>query len=336
MDDLVTMAHGSGGKSFEDLFQRSIFPSIANPYLEAVNDGALLGAISGSLVMSTDSHVVSPRVFPGGSLGKLAFCGSVNDLAMMGARPLYLSMAMIFEEGLPTHELEFHMNEIGKLAKKWNIPVVTGDTKVVQRGKGDGLYIATTGLGSLVNEAGGSNPASVEEGDLIFINGAIGNHEIAIMSQRQNLNFEVNLESDCAPLHDLTTRLWAQIPEIKCMRDPTRGGVAAVCNEIAQASSCGIELYENKIPIDKAVRSACEWLGFDPLQLANEGKFIVIAPESSKQQVLECMRSHPLGKDSCVIGKVFSDEDHLVRLRTNFGGHRIVLWPHGGQLPRIC
>jgi len=336
MKSIINMHHGAGGKDFDQLMQKIILPALDNPYLQELSDGAILGPQKGRLVMATDAHVVSPRQFPGGNLGKLAFCGTVNDLAVMGARPLYLTMGMIIEEGLSLEELQIHLAEIGGLSKKWGIPVVAGDTKVVERGKGDGLFITTSGLGSIENSQVFPDNKSIAPGDSIIINGAIGNHGIAVLSQRENLNFFCDILSDCAPLHEIILSLWQRFAGVKCMRDPTRGGVAAVLNELANAANVEMEIFEGQIKVDQGVRSACELLGLDPLLLANEGKFILFAPPQDAENIIQLMQTHEFGRDAHIIGKVHKAESPLVRSTTALGGNRIIPWPNGEQMPRIC
>ncbi|MBT4761765.1 MAG: hydrogenase expression/formation protein HypE [Bdellovibrionaceae bacterium] len=336
MSQHIHMNHGSGGHPFEALLKKIILPAFDNPYLNQLTDGALLESVEGRLVMTTDAHVVSPRIFPGGSLGKLAFCGTVNDLAVMGAKPLYLSLSLIIEEGFSLEELKLHIGHMAKLSKQCSIPIVAGDTKVVERGKGDGLFMTTSGVGVIENPELYPQPKNISPGDMILINGPIGNHGISVLAARENLDFQSEVVSDCAPLQDLILPLWKRFPEIRCMRDPTRGGVAAVANELASQCELEMELFEQKIPVEKSVRSACELMGFDPLLLANEGKVIIFAPEKSVHAILDAMRSHELGTESEIIGQVHKGPRPLVRSTTALGGSRLIPWPSGEQLPRIC
>jgi hydrogenase expression/formation protein HypE len=336
MEELINLSHGSGGKSFNDLLTKIILPKLNNPYLNKTTDGAILENVEGRLVMACDGHVVTPRIFPGGSLGKLSFCGTVNDLAVMGARPLYLTMGLIIEEGLEIKELDFHIEEIAKLSKKWDIPIVSGDTKVVPRNSADGLFITMSGVGTIENSIRSPSPSNICPGDAIIINGAIGNHGISILSQRENLNFSVPLSSDCAPLHHIILKTWDKHPQIKCMRDPTRGGVAAVLNELALEASVNMEIDEDQLPIDKSVASACELMGLDPLLLANEGKFLLFCPQEIAEDVLATMKEHELGREAKIIGRVQQSESPIVKLKTTLGGSRLVPWHNFDQMPRIC
>lgn len=333
----IYLNHGAGGRDFDQLLREIILPALGNPILNQTADGAILPTVKGRLVMATDSHVVSPRIFPGGSLGKLAFCGTVNDLAMMGAKPLYLTLGMIIEEGFQVSELEFHLQEIATLSKEFNIPIVAGDTKVVERGNGDGLFLSTTGLGHIEKESL-QNKQEIQQGDVIMINGTIGDHGVAILSARENLDFKTTLKSDCAALHELTQSLWNECEGVKVMRDPTRGGVAAALNELAHGAQAVFNIEEEKLPIAKPVASICELMGLDPLELANEGKFLTIVKEENAQQVLKLMKQHPLGEEARVIGTVQSENKtrSQVLCETILGGSRIISWPSGHQLPRIC
>ncbi|MEZ4743257.1 MAG: hydrogenase expression/formation protein HypE [Bdellovibrionota bacterium] len=337
MEDRINLNHGAGGRAFDDLFHEVFLPVFDNKYLRQMSDGSILGQYDGKLVLTTDSFVVSPRIFPGGSLGKLAFCGTVNDLAVMGAKPLYLTLGLIIEEGFSLEELRSHMQDIADLCYLWDIPVVTGDTKVVERGHGDGLFINTTGLGGIAFGQPSPNVEKIAAGDKIIINGCIGNHGIAVLSQRSDLNLKCQIESDCAPLHMLATSLWKSFPDIRCMRDPTRGGLASVLNEIASCCRMEFNIFENLIPIEPAVASVCELMGFEPLQLANEGKIVVIAPSEQADDIVASMKSQPYGENSQIIGEVCQGgKFSMVRLTTCLGGERIVPWPSGEQMPRIC
>lgn len=333
----VEMAHGAGGRAMAQLIAELFARHLGNEYLGQGNDGAVLPAptLGGKLVMATDSHVVSPLFFPGGDIGCLAVHGTINDVAVMGARPLYLAAGFILEEGFPLAELERIVVSMAQAAKKAGVPVVTGDTKVVERGKGDGVFITTTGVGVCPQgrELGGQR---AQPGDAILISGTIGDHGVAIMSQRENLSFEAPIVSDTAALHELIERLFESGADIHVLRDPTRGGLAATLNEIAAQSGVGMVLEETAIPLHPVVDAACEFLGLDPLHVANEGKLVCICAAADAERALAALRAHPLGSQAAVIGEVVADDHHFVQLATRLGGRRIVDWLTGDQLPRIC
>lgn len=334
----VEMSHGGGGRAMAQLIEEIFQPALDNPVLRQGNDGAVLAmppAEGGRLVMSTDAHVVAPLFFPGGDIGSLAVHGTLNDVAMMGARPLYLAASFILEEGLPLADLKRIVVSMGAAARAAGVPVVTGDTKVVERGKGDGLFIATTGVGWLAPgvELGG---ARARPGDAVLLSGGIGEHGMAILSQREHLSFESPIVSDSAALHGLVAALLASGVDVRCLRDPTRGGLAATLNEVAQQSQVGMLLDEAAIPVKPAVAAACEFLGLDPLHVANEGKLLAICAAGDAARLLETMRSHPLGRDAAIIGRIQEDGHRFVQMQTRFGGRRIVDWLSGEQLPRIC
>ncbi len=339
----ITLAHGGGGRLSQMLLQRMFLPAFANPALEVLHDGAVLPAPlgvatgeGGRLAFTTDSFVVSPRFFPGGDIGSLAVYGTVNDLAMCGAAPLALSASFILEEGLPMQELWRVVQSVQAAVQTVGVPIVTGDTKVVDRGKGDGIYINTAGVGVIPAQVHIS-PARARPGDLVLINGPIAMHGIAVMSVREGLEFETALESDAAPLHDLVAAVLAAAGDaVHMLRDPTRGGVASALNEIAAAAHVGFRLWEANIPVGQAVRGACEILGLDPLYVANEGKCLVVADPASADAILEALRSHPLGREAAVIGEVVADHPGQVIMRSRIGGWRIVDMLSGEQLPRIC
>jgi hydrogenase expression/formation protein HypE len=287
------------------------------------------------MVMSTDAHVISPLFFPGGDMGSLAVHGTINDVAMSGAKPLYLSASFILEEGFPLADLERIVASMGEAARRTQVPVVTGDTKVVERGKGDGVFITTTGIG-VVPPGVAISGDRARPGDVILVNGSMGDHGVAIMSSRENLEFNTRIESDSAALHELVAAMVSAVPDIHCLRDPTRGGLATTLNELAHQSGVGMKLQEAAIPIKPAVEAACELLGLDPLYVANEGKLICICAEAHAQQLLEVMRQHPLGKDAAIIGAVHDDPHGFVQMETRFGGARVVDWLVGEPLPRIC
>jgi hydrogenase expression/formation protein HypE len=332
----ITLAHGGGGRLTQMLIEQMFVPAFANAALESLHDGAILDVSSARLAFSTDSFVVHPIFFPGGDIGSLAVHGTVNDLAMCGARPLALSSALILEEGLPMSDLWRIVQSMQNAARAVGVPIVTGDTKVVDRGKGDGVFINTAGIGIIPAHARVA-PTRAQVGDVILINGAIAEHGIAIMSVREGLEFETQLRSDSAPLHDIVARVLDVVGEhVHVLRDPTRGGVASVLNEIAAQARVGIRLNEAQIPLADAVRGACEILGFDPLYVANEGKFIAIVAREVAEQVLATLRAHPLGKDAAIIGEVVAEHPGKVYLRSRIGGLRVVDMLSGEQLPRIC
>lgn len=332
----VLLAHGGGGKLTHMLIERIFLPAFANPALEALHDGAILEVSGVRLAFTTDSFVVSPIFFPGGDIGCLAVHGTVNDLAMCGARPLALSAGFILEEGFSMEDLCRVVESMREAASRAGVPIVTGDTKVVDKGKGDGIFINTTGIG-LIPPGIHISPKRAKPGDLILINGAIAVHGIAIMSVREGLEFETTLLSDTAPLHDLVARiLEVGGDKVHVLRDPTRGGVASALNEIASRAGVGILLDEASIPIWEEVKGACEILGLDPLYVANEGKCLVIVAQDKAEEVLEVMRAHPLGQEAAIIGEVVEEHPGQVILRSRIGGMRVVDMLSGEQLPRIC
>ncbi len=336
----VDMTHGSGGRAMVQLISELFAKHLGNEYLGQGNDGAVLPAPlidgkPGRLVMSTDCHVVSPLFFAGGDIGCLSVHGTVNDVAVMGATPLYLAAGFILEEGFALAELARIVESMAHAARTAGVPVVTGDTKVVERGKGDGIFITTTGVGVLPDgvQLGG---ARARAGDVVLVSGSIGDHGVAIMSQRENLSFEAPIVSDTVALNGLIAAMLAIGADIRCLRDPTRGGLAATLNEIAGQSGVGMMLHEKAIPVKPVVAAACELLGLDPLNVANEGKLIAICASADAPRLLAAMRAHPQGTDAAVIGDVIADDHHFVQLTTAFGGRRIVDWLAGDQLPRIC
>lgn len=331
----VEMIHGSGGKAMSALIETLFVTAFDNDYLRQRDDQARFNLPAGRVVMATDSHVVSPLFFPGGNIGSLAVHGTVNDVAMSGADPLYLSVAFILEEGYPLKELKQIVASMAEAAREANVQIVTGDTKVVERGKGDGVFINTTGVG-VIPEGIDISANNVKAGDKIIISGSIGDHGIAVMSLRENLAFETTLYSDSQSLNDLVAVMVKSVPQIHCMRDPTRGGLGTTLNEIAQQSSVGMQFDETKVPINPQVASACEFLGLDPLYIANEGKLIVFCPPEHAEDLLAVMRAHPKGRDASIIGEAVSDEHCFVQMKTAFGGNRMVDWLSGEQLPRIC
>lgn len=335
----IDMSHGAGGKAAAQLIQELFLAELDNPFLRQGDDGAVLpmpDQAHGRLVMATDGHVVSPLFFPGGDLGCLSVHGTVNDVAMLGAQPLYLSASFILEEGFPLADLQRIVRSMGAAAREAGVPIVTGDTKVVEQGKGDGVFISTTGVGWL--------PAGVDisgrharVGDVVLVSGTMGDHGVAVLSQRESLAFETTIESDTAALHTLVAAMLAAAPSaVRVLRDPTRGGLATTLNEIAHQSGVGMVLQEGDIPVRPQVDAACELLGLDPLYVANEGKLLAVVAPDAVDAVLAAMRAHPLGQDATRIGMVIEDPHHFVQMKTRFGGSRVVDWLTGEQLPRIC
>jgi hydrogenase expression/formation protein HypE len=331
----ILMGHGSGGKLTARLIEELLLPAFRNPLLDPLDDQAFVEVGSTRLAFTTDSYVVTPLFFPGGDIGELAINGTVNDLSMGGARPLFLSLALILEEGLPLEELRRVVESIRRAAADAEVLVVTGDTKVVNRGKGDKLFVNTAGIGVPLPGANLSS-RNVAPGDVVLLSGTIGDHGVAILSQREGLTFGGAIESDTAPLHGLVAAMLDAYPGVHAMRDPTRGGLAATLVEIASRQKLGIEADENAIPVRDGVRGACEMLGLDPLNVANEGKLVAFVPADGAARVLEAMRRHPLGRDAARIGRVTSDHAGFVVLRTPIGGQRILDLPFGESLPRIC
>jgi hydrogenase expression/formation protein HypE len=336
----VTLAHGGGGKAMKDLIDDVFVRAFDNTILAPLEDQARvnladLAAHGDRVAFTTDSFVVDPLFFPGGDIGKLAVCGTVNDLAVGGARPLYLSCAVIVEEGVTIDLLRQIAGSMARTAKEAGVEIVTGDTKVVQKGACDKLFLTTTGVG-VIREGLILGAHRARPGDVVLVNGLLGDHGAAILCARGDMALETAIESDCAPLQGLIETLFAAAPGIRFLRDPTRGGVATVLNEIAEASQLAIEIEEAAIPIREDVRACCEILGLDPLYLANEGKIVIIAPAQEAEAALAAMHSHPLGGRACVIGRVNTGEAGRVTMQTIFGGRRIVDMLVGDQLPRIC
>lgn len=332
----IMLAHGGGGRMTQMLIERMFVPAFANPGLSVLHDGAVLELDGGRLAFSTDSFVISPLFFPGGDIGSLAVYGTVNDLAMCGARPIALSAGLILEEGLPMEDLWRVVRSMQQAAQAVGVPIVTGDTKVVERGKGDGVFINTAGLG-VVPPGVHIAPTRAQPGDVLLINGPIAEHGIAIMSLREGLQFETTLRSDSAPLADLVAAILAAGgDQVHVLRDPTRGGLASALNEIAGQAGLGICLNEADIPIGEEVRGACEILGLDPLYVANEGKCLVMVARPVAEAVLAAMRQHALGRQASIIGEVVAEHPGQVLLRSRIGGWRVVDMLSGEQLPRIC
>lgn len=331
----VEMIHGSGGRAMSQLIDVLFVDAFDNEYLRQKNDQASFELPAGRVAMATDNHVVSPLFFPGGNIGSLAVHGTVNDVAMSGAKPCYLSAGFILEEGYPFKELKIIVESMAEAAREANVKIVTGDTKVVERGKGDGVFINTTGLGVIPKglSISGNN---VKPGDKIIISGTIGDHGIAVMSLRENLTFETTLLSDSQPLNDLVNVMIEAVPEIRCMRDPTRGGLGTTLNEIAKQSNVGLQFDETQIPIKSQVASACEFLGLDPLYIASEGKLVAFCAPEHADHLLSVMKAHTKGQDASIIGEAVADDHNFVQMKTAFGGNRMVDWLSGEQLPRIC
>ena len=331
----VLLAHGGGGKLMHQLIEEVFLPAFKNPLLEARHDGARLELKSGRLAFTTDSYVVRPLFFPGGDIGTLAVNGTVNDLAMCGARPLYLSAGFILEEGLAVEALWRVVQSMRHAAAAAGVEVVTGDTKVVERGKGDGLYVNTAGIG-VVEHDGLIAPASIRPGDTILLSGDVGRHGMAIMAVREGLSFESSIESDCAAVSGLVLELLTAGIEVHCLRDLTRGGLAGALVELSEASGLRLHIEEAAIPVRNDVQAACEILGFDPLYVANEGRFVAFVSPQHADRALELMRAHPLGEQASAIGSVTSETVGLVSMKSRIGGTRIVDMLSGEQLPRIC
>jgi len=331
----VDMTHGAGGRAMAQLIDELFVENLDNELLRQGNDQAAFDVVAGRMVMSVDGHVISPLFFPGGDIGSLSVHGTVNDVAMSGAKPLYLAAGFILEEGFPLSDLKRVVESMADAANKAGVPVVTGDTKVVEKGKGDGIFITTTGVG-VVPEGLNISGDQARPGDAILVSGSMGDHGVAIMSKRENLTFETTIESDSQALHDLIAEMVACVPAIRALRDPTRGGLASTLNELAQQSGVGMSLREDDIPVKPEVHAACELLGLDPLYVANEGKLIAICPADKAEALLAVMRDHPKGQDASIIGEVIEDEHNFIQMETSFGGSRIVDWIAGEQLPRIC
>jgi hydrogenase expression/formation protein HypE len=332
---VITMAHGSGGILSRQLIEQMFQPAFDNDLLNAGHDGAVLAGESGRLAFTTDSFVVQPIFFPGGNIGDLAVNGTVNDLACCGATPDYMSVGMILEEGLPMEDLWKIVLSMKRAADKAGVVIVTGDTKVVDRGSGDKIFINTSGVGR-VREGVNIDPRNCQPGDVIILSGTVGEHGVAVLSARSGLEFETTIESDSAALNGLVETILDASPDISVLRDPTRGGVATTLNEISRSARVGMVLQETMIPVSPAVRGACEVLGLDPLYIANEGKLLVILPEKEAGKVLEKIRKHPLGSEACVIGKLAAEHPSVVRMTTSIGSSRIIDMLTGEQLPRIC
>ena len=333
--DRVVLGHGSGGRLGNELVQRVFLPALGNDVLAALEDQATLPALGGRLAVTTDAFVVRPIFFPGGDIGSLAVHGTVNDLAVGGAIPRHLTAAFILEEGLIIADLERVVQSMAQACRACGVQVVAADTKVVERGKGDQIYITTTGVG-VVPDGRALSVHAAQPGDCVLLSGSLGDHGIAVLSCREGLDFETELVSDSAPLIDLVAALLAAAPRTRCMRDPTRGGLSSALHEIAAASGVGVELDEAALPIRDEVRGACEMLGLDPLYVANEGKLVAIVPKPDVNAALAALRAHPQGQGAAIVGEVVSQPRGLVTMRSRIGGTRIVPLLAGEQLPRIC
>jgi len=334
-DEKILLAHGSGGKLSHDLVSEILLPRFSNPFLEPLDDSARITNQEGPLAFTTDSYVINPLFFPGGDIGKLAVCGTVNDLSMIGAVPSYLSLSLIIEEGFSIERLKQIMSSVREAAEEAAVSIVTGDTKVVEHGAADQLFITTAGMG-WIRKGVHLSGLNARPGDKVLVSGYLGDHEIAVLSQREGFAFQGDLKSDCAPLNGLVGSILDVCPSMRCLRDPTRGGLATTLNEIASRSGVGIALEEVKIPVRESVRGTCELLGLDPLYLANEGKLVAICPAQETEKVLEAMRAHPLGKHAEVIGQVTEQNPGRVTLQTLIGGRRLLDMLTGTQYPRIC
>ncbi|OGJ85862.1 MAG: hydrogenase expression/formation protein HypE [Candidatus Raymondbacteria bacterium RifOxyA12_full_50_37] len=335
-NDIITLAHGGGGIRTRNLIKELVLAHLGNPILNQLDDSAVVSFESPDLAFTTDSYVVNPLFFPGGDIGKLCMCGTINDLVMQGAIPKYIGLGLIIEEGFAIADLDKIFGSIAAVSRETGVLVVTGDTKVVEKGRGNGLYINTSGIG--VRRPGVSAGISnAKPGNVVIVTGTIGDHGIAVIGKRQGLSFESDLESDVASLDSLISLLFNElVASINVLHDPTRGGVAAGVCDIAESSNVGIELVESHLPIKKAVKGACGLLGFDPLNVANEGKAIVVCSADAAERAISILRTHTLGKNARIIGSVVPDHPGMVLLKTAMGGERIVEVPAGEELPRIC
>ncbi|MHC1682120.1 MAG: hydrogenase expression/formation protein HypE [Clostridiaceae bacterium] len=335
MSEKILLSHGSGGKQTNTLINDLFFKYFNNSILSEANDAAQLTLEGNKIAFTTDSFVVNPLLFNGGDIGKLAVCGTVNDLAVSGAKPLYLSSAFIIEEGFELSKLEIIVESMAKEAEKVGVKIVAGDTKVVEKGSADGVFINTTGIGTIYDNIN-IKASNARHGDVVIVNGTLGDHGMTIMCERNHLGFEGDIKSDCASLNGLIEEMINTCNDIHVLRDATRGGVAAVLNEIAKESNVSIVLNEKSIPVKTEILGVCELLGLDPLYIANEGKLCAFVPEEYASKVLDVMKKHPLGYDSAIIGRVVEGKENKVYIETIIGGKRIVDMPSGEQLPRIC
>jgi len=334
--DRILLSHGSGGRLSQQLIHDVFLKELGNEILDELNDSAVFNVAEGKLAYTTDAYVVSPIFFPGGDIGRLSACGTVNDLSMSGAKPFYLSASFIIEEGLSINDLKTILMSMKQAADEAGVKIVCGDTKVVGRGMADKVFITTSGIG-LIPDGIDISPRRIRPGDSIILSGTIGDHGIAILSQREGLGFSSDFISDVAPLNHLVASMLDEVGnDIHAMRDPTRGGLATTLNEFAQVANLGMRIYEDKIPVQDNIRGACELLGFDPLYIANEGKLVTIVENVAGDRVLACMKRHPLGINAEIIGEVVEKPEGMVSLVTRIGGTRVIDMMVGDQLPRIC
>ena len=334
--EIITLAHGSGGKATNKLIDKLFYKYFNNELLSQKNDSTVLPFINGKIAMSTDSFVINPIFFEGGDIGKLSICGTVNDICMSGAKPLYISVGFIIEEGLSINDLEKIVQSMAKTANEAGVKIVTGDTKVVEKGSCDKIYINTTGIGIIEEDNKYLSGDKVKPGDKVIISGTLGDHGMCIMNKRENLGFESNIKSDCCLLNELIKDILSVSKNVRVLRDPTRGGLATTLNEIIEHSNVSIEIQEDKIPVKEEVAAMCDILGMDPLFIANEGKLVVIVDKNDADNVLSIMKKNPVGKASVLLGEVINDEKNKLYLKTNIGGKRIINMPEGEILVRIC
>ncbi|WP_148321632.1 hydrogenase expression/formation protein HypE [Paraclostridium bifermentans] len=334
--EIITLSHGSGGKATNKLIDNLFYKYFNNEFLLQKNDSSVLPVINGKIAMSTDSFVINPIFFEGGDIGKLAVCGTINDICMSGAKPLYISVGFIIEEGLPISELEKVVQSIAKTANEAGVEIVTGDTKVVEKGSCDKIYINTTGIGIIEENRAYLGGDKVKNGDKIIISGTLGDHGMCVMNKRENLGFETSIKSDCCLLNKLIEDILSASNNVKVLRDPTRGGLATTLNEIIEHSNISMEIAEEFIPVKPEVDAMCEILGLDPLFIANEGKVVVIVDKNDADNVLNIMRQNPVGKDSVLLGEAINDGKNKLYLKTKIGGRRIINMPEGEILVRIC
>lgn len=334
--DIITLSHGSGGEATNKLINSLFYKYFNNEFLSQKNDSSVLPTINGKIAMSTDSFVINPIFFEGGDIGKLAVCGTINDICMSGAKPLYISVGFIIEEGLSIEELERIVRSMSETAKEAGVKIVTGDTKVVEKGNCEKIYINTTGIGVIEENNNYLSGDKVKDGDVIIISGTLGDHGMCIMNERENLGFDSNIKSDCCLLNKLIEDILSVSNNVKVLRDPTRGGLATTLNEIVEQSKISIEIKEEFIKVKPEVAAMCEILGMDPLFIANEGKLVVIIDERDADNVLKVMKNNEVGKDSIILGKAINDKKNKLYLKTNIGGRRIINMPEGEILVRIC
>lgn len=334
--DIITLSHGSGGQATNKLIDNLFYKYFNNEFLSQKNDSSVLPVINGKIAMSTDSFVINPIFFEGGDIGKLAICGTINDICMSGAKPLYISVGFIIEEGLSIKELERIVKSMSKTAKEAGVKIVTGDTKVVERGNCEKIYINTTGIGIIKENNNYLSGNKVKDGDVIIISGTLGDHGMCIMNERENLGFDINIKSDCCLLNKLIEDILSVSNNVRVLRDPTRGGLATTLNEIVEHSKISMEIKEEFIKVKPEVSAMCEILGMDPLFIANEGKVVVIVDEKDADNVLKVMKNNKVGRDSIILGKAVDDGKNKLYLKTNIGGRRIINMPEGEILVRIC